>query len=291
MKKLIVIGLSLLIGACTMFQSEQQVQDKQRMYQFMYCSAVHEQLGDIAAQENKIKPSQFTQEDMLNWYNISGSEAQYAMHMYYKLNLEHPMDIAKYNALYEKTKKIMTLPGLADMMGVGDAITQAHKDVGSVLAKTGTAGILDEVNYDLINSKLDGKCMEAYSDYTNDMSLLMSLSPEATVAARTAGSCLGVTDALSYISVSQGRPALAKAMAFHSGIMSTFLYAYINDENAEDAYDRITTKSDAIYNGMMSNKDLVKEVGDCQTVYSVANQYTIANVLAQPGAITRNKST
>lgn len=282
MKKLIVIGLSLLIGACTMFQSEQQVQDKQRMYQFMYCSAVHEQLGDIAAQENKIKPSQFTQEDMLNWYNISGSEAQYAMHMYYKLNLEHPMDIAKYNALYEKTKKIMTLPGLADMMGVGDAITQAHKDVGSVLAKTGTAGILDEVNYDLINSKLDGKCMEAYSDYTNDMSLLMSLSPEATVAARTAGSCLGVTDALSYISVSQGRPALAKAMAFHSGIMSTFLYAYINDENAEDAYDRITTKSDAIYNGMMSNKDLVKEVGDCQTVYSVANQYTIANVLAQP---------
>lgn len=282
MKKLIVIGLSLLIGACTMFQSEQQVQDKQRMYQFMYCSAVHEQLGDIAAQENKIKPSQFTQEDMLNWYNISGSEAQYAMHMYYKLNLEHPMDIAKYNALYEKTKKIMTLPGLADMMGVGDAITQAHKDVGSVLAKTGTAGILDEVNYDLINSKLDGKCMEAYSDYTNDMSLLMSLSPEATVAARTAGSCLGVTDALSYISVSQGRPALAKVMAFHSGIMSTFLYAYINDENAEDAYDRITTKSDAIYNGMMSNKDLVKEVGDCQTVYSVANQYTIANVLAQP---------
>lgn len=282
MKKLIVIGLSLLIGACTMFQSEQQVQDKQRMYQFMYCSAVHEQLGDIAAQENKIKPSQFTQEDMLNWYNISGSEAQYAMHMYYKLNLEHPMDIAKYNALYEKTKKIMTLPGLADMMGVGDAITQAHKDVGSVLAKTGTAGILDEVNYDLINSKLDGKCMEAYSDYTNDMSLLMSLSPEATVAARTAGSCLGVTDALSYISVSQGRPALAKAMAFHSGIMSTFLYAYINDENAEDAHDRITTKSDAIYNGMMSNKDLVKEVGDCQTVYSVANQYTIANVLAQP---------
>lgn len=282
MKKLIVIGLSLLIGACTMFQSEQQVQDKQRMYQFMYCSAVHEQLGDIAAQENKIKPSQFTQEDMLNWYNISGSEAQYAMHMYYKLNLEHPMDIAKYNALYEKTKKIMTLPGLADMMGVGDAITQAHKDVGSVLAKTGTAGILDEVNYDLINSKLDGKCMEAYSDYTNDMSLLMSLSPEATVAARTAGSCLGVTDALSYISVSQGRPALAKAMAFHSGIMSTFLYAYINDENAEDAYDRITTKSDAIYNGMMSNKDLVKDVGDCQTVYSVANQYTIANVLAQP---------
>lgn len=282
MKKLIVIGLALLIGACAMFQSEQQVQDKQRMYQFMYCSAVHEQLGDIAAQENKIKPSQFTQEDMLNWYNISGSEAQYAMHMYYKLNLEHPMDIAKYNALYEKTKKIMTLPGLADMMGVGDAITQAHKDVGSVLAKTGTAGILDEVNYDLINSKLDGKCMEAYSDYTNDMSLLMSLSPEATVAARTAGSCLGVTDALSYISVSQGRPALAKAMAFHSGIMSTFLYAYINDENAEDAYDRITTKSDAIYNGMMSNKDLVKEVGDCQTVYSVANQYTIANVLAQP---------
>ena len=282
MKKLIVIGLSLLIGACTMFQSEQQVQDKQRMYQFMYCSAVHEQLGDIAAQENKIKPSQFTQEDMLNWYNISGSEAQYAMHMYYKLNLEHPMDIAKYNALYEKTKKIMTLPGLADMMGVGDAITQAHKDVGSVLAKTGTAGILDEVNYDLINSKLDGKCMEAYSDYTNDMSLLMSLSPEATVAARTAGSCLGVTDALSYISVSQGRPALAKAMAFHSGIMSTFLYAYINDENAEDAYDRITTKSDAIYNGMMSNTDLVKEVGDCQTIYSVANQYTVATILAQP---------
>ena len=282
MKKLIVIGLSLLIGACTMFQSEQQVQDKQRMYQFMYCSAVHEQLGDIAAQENKIKPSQFTQEDMLNWYNISGSEAQYAMHMYYKLNLEHPMDIAKYNVLYEKTKKIMTLPGLADMMGVGDAITQAHKDVGSVLAKTGTAGILDEVNYDLINSKLDGKCMEAYSDYTNDMSLLMSLSPEATVAARTAGSCLGVTDALSYISVSQGRPALAKAMAFHSGIMSTFLYAYVNEENAEDAYDRIATKSDAIYNGKMSNKDLVKEVGDCQTVHSVANQYTIANVLAQP---------
>ena len=282
MKKLIVIGLSLLIGACTMFQSEQQVQDKQRMYQFMYCSAVHEQLGDIAAQENKIKPSQFTQEDMLNWYNISGSEAQYAMHMYYKLNLEHPMDIAKYNALYEKTKKIMTLPGLADMMGVGDAITQAHKDVGSVLAKTGTAGILDEVNYDLINSKLDGKCMEAYSDYTNDMSLLMSLSPEATVAARTAGSCLGVTDALSYISVSQGRPALAKVMAFHSGIMSTFLYAYINDENAEDAYDRITTKSDAIYNGMMSNKDLAKEISDCPTIYSVANQYTIANVLAQP---------
>lgn len=282
MKKLIVIGLALLIGACAMFQSEQQVQNQQRMYQFMYCSAVHEQLGDIAAQENKIKPSQFTQEDMLNWYNISGSEAQYAMHMYYKLNLEHPMDIAKYNALYEKTKKIMTLPGLADMMGVGDAITQAHKDVGSVLAKTGTAGILDEVNYDLINSKLDGKCMEAYSDYTNDMSLLMSLSPEATVAARTAGSCLGVTDALSYISVSQGRPALAKVMAFHSGIMSTFLYAYVNEENAEDAYDRIATKSDAIYNGAMSNKDLAKEISDCQTIYSVANQYTIANVLAQP---------
>ena len=62
----------------------------------------------------------------------------------------------------------------------------------------------------------------------------------------------------------------------------TFLYAYINDENAEDAYDRITTKSDAIYNGMMSNKDLAKEISDCQTVYSVANQYTIANVLAQP---------
>ena len=282
MKKLIVIGLSLLIGACTMFQSEQQVQDKQRMYQFMYCSAVHEQLGDIAAQENKIKPSQFTQEDMLNWYNISGSEAQYAMHMYYKLNLEHPMDIAKYNVLYEKTKKIVTLPGLAEMMGVGDAITQAQKDVGSVLAKTGTAGILDEVNYDLINNELDGKCMEAYSDYTNDMSLLMSLSPEATVAAPPAGSCLGVTDALSYISVSQDRPALAKVMAFHSGIMSTFLYAYINDENAEDAYDRIATKSDAIYNGAMSNKDLAKEISDCQTIYSVANQYTIANVLAQP---------
>ncbi len=282
MKKLIVIGLSLLIGACTMFQSEQQVQNQQRMYQFMYCSSVHDQLGDIAAQENKIKPSQFTQEDMLNWYNISGSEAQYAMHMYYKLNLEHPMDIAKYNVLYEKTKKIVTLPGLAEMMGVGDAITQAQKDVGSVLAKTGTAGILDEVNYDLINNELDGKCMEAYSDYTNDMSLLMSLSPEATVAARTAGSCLGVTDALSYISVSQDRPALAKVMAFHSGIMSTFLYAYVNEENAEDAYDRIATKSDAIYNGAMSNKDLAKEISDCQTIYSVANQYTIANVLAQP---------
>ena len=282
MKKLIVIGLSLLIGACTMFQSEQQVQDKQRMYQFMYCSSVHDQLGDIAARENKIKPSQFTQEDMLNWYNLSGSEAQYAMHMYYKLNLEGPIDIAKYNALYEKTEKVMTLPGLADMMGVSDAITQAQKDVGSVLAKTGTAGILDEVNYDLINKELDGKCMDAYSDYTNDMSLLMSLSPEATVAARTAGSCLGVTDALSYISVSQDRPALAKVMAFHSGIMSTFLYAYINEENAEDAYDRIATKSDAIYNGAMSNKDLAKEISDCQTIYSVANQYTIANVLAQP---------
>ena len=282
MKKLIVIGLALLIGACAMFQSEQQVQDKQRMYQFMYCSSVHAQLGDIAAQENKIKPSQFTQEDMLNWYNISGSEAQYAMHMYYKLNLEHPMDIAKYNVLYEKTKKIVTLPGLAEMMGVGDAITQAQKDVGSVLAKTGTAGILDEVNYDLINNELDGKCMDAYSDYTNDMSLLMSLSPEATVVARTAGSCLGVTDALSYISASQDRPAMAKVMAFHSGIMSTFLYTYINEENAEDAYDRIATKSDAIYNGAMSNKDLAKEISDCQTIYSVANQYTIANVLAQP---------
>ena len=192
------------------------------------------------------------------------------------------MDIAKYNVLYEKTKKIVTLPGLAEMMGVGDAITQAQKDVGSVLAKTGTAGILDEVNYDLINNELDGKCMDAYSDYTNDMSLLMSLSPEATVVARTAGSCLGVTDALSYISASQDRPAMAKVMAFHSGIMSTFLYTYINEENAEDAYDRIATKSDAIYNGAMSNKDLAKEISDCQTIYSVANQYTIANVLAQP---------
>ena len=281
MKKLIVIGLALLVGACAMFQSEEQTQTKQKMYQFMYCSAVHNKLGDVAANENKVKPSQFTQEDMLNWYSLSGAEAQYATHMYFKMNLDSPMDVTKYNELYEKLQKVMTLPRLAEMMGVSDALVQAEADVNAVLAKTGSAGILDEVNYDLVNTALDGKCMEAYSDYTNDMSLLMSLAPEATVAARTAGACLGVTDSLSSIAAASGRPHMAKVMAFHSGIMSTFLYAYVNDENAEDAYDQIAVKADAVYNGEMSPTDLKKEIQDCETIYSVANQYTITNILAQ----------
>lgn len=282
MKKLIVIGLALLVGACAMFQSEEQTQTKQKMYQFMYCSAAHNKMGDVAAQENKIKPSQFTQEDMLSWYNLSGAEAQYATHMYFKLNLDGPMDIAKYNALYEKMQKAMTLPQLAEMMGVGDAIVKANQDVGNLLAKTGSAGLIDEANYDLVNEALDGKCMEAYSEYTTDMNILMSKAPEASVAARTVGACLGVTDALSYVALDSGHMPMAKLMAFHSGIMSTFMYAYVNDDNSEDAYDHIAIKSDHVFSGKMSGASLKKELEDCKTIYGVANQYTIANILTQP---------
>ena len=278
MKKILISGVALLLGACSMLQSEQeQVQHKQ-IHQFMYCASVHEQLGDVALKEYKIDHQTSTQDAMLDWYDISGSEAQYATEVYYKTYLASPMDMAEYNRISNELKGSKTIKDIATDLGVPDAVQEAERDVSKVLAKIGSNGILQQDNYDTLDKAFEGKCFEQFSDYTDMKSELLSQKEEASVAVQTSGVCIGTYNALSMMATDTS-PAAVKPLAQMAGVMSSITYGYLNEENVEALYDHIYMANERLVTKRITQDELYTQLQNCQETYKVANQYMVQHIV------------
>lgn len=276
-KKIIVGAMALMLGACSAFQSTQSKQEHEKAFTRMYCAAAHQEIGVQALKSFKHDNDIYSEESMENYFLLSGMEVQHAVIHYHKATLRKPFDIFQYNDSQNELGKNFTLEDLAEEMGYKDAVIQARNEVRSKynsLAKNGNPFIFDD-----IDAYIGDKCDDAIADDDEELSSTLKNSPEANITVAMTGQCVGFYNAMSTIAAESKNDKVAINMAHHAGLMQAFMYAYISDNNAELAYDRMSVAEDKVYDGKMNDADVSKQIEDCAGVYRTANQYVVETIV------------
>ena len=277
MKKIIVCGIVALLSACSAFQTTQTKQEHEKAFTRMYCAAAHQEIGVQALKSFKHDNDTYSEESMENYFLLSGMEVQHSVIHYHKATLRKPFDIFQYNDSQNELGKNYTLEDLADEMGYKDAVIQARNEVRSKyhsLAKNSNPFIFDD-----IDAYIGEKCDDALAEDDEELSTTLKNSPEANITVAMAGQCVGFYNAMSTIAAEYKNDKVAINMAHHAGLMQAFMYAYISDNNAELAYDRMSIAEDKVYDGKMNDADVSKQIEDCSGVYRTANQYVVETIV------------
>lgn len=277
MKKIIVCGVAMLLSACSAFQSNTVKKEHEKAFTRMYCAAVHQEIGDLALQSFKSDNDMYSEDSMTTYYQLSGIEVQHAVMHYHKATLAKPFDIFEYNDSQNKLGKNYSLEDLANEMGYKDAVVQARNEVRTKynqFYKNGNPFIFDD-----LDDAFGDQCDDALAEDDEVFAAQLGGQAEANITVEMAGQCVGFYSAISTLAAEQHNDNVARNTAHHAGLMQALMYAYMNEQNSELAYDKMTVQEDQVFNKQMSEADVSKKIEDCAGVYRTANQYAVETIV------------